>query len=63
MPEYYQGEEYPEIRIYVTATCTGERIPEEEVEMENIEEDISGRDLVTFRCPACGEFHKSFRTA
>lgn len=58
MAEYYQGKPYP---IYVVLTCTTERVDETEVEIENIEEDFQGRDVVTFQCPACGDTHKSYR--
>lgn len=34
---------------------------ERTVEFLNIEEDIQGRDLMTFRCPDCKTVQKSFR--
>lgn len=48
--------------IYVTLRCSGEQIDEREiVEVENIEEDEAGRDVLTFKCPKCGESHSSLR--
>lgn len=47
--------------ILVVLTCTGEGLPETEVECTNIEEDFQGRDVVWFTCPECGEEHRSFR--
>jgi len=48
-------------RQVVVCLCNGDRIPEENVEFLNIEEDIQGRDILTFKWPECGEIHKSFR--
>lgn len=31
----------------------------EDVKFLNIEEDVQGRDVMTFECPKCGESHKS----
>ena len=31
----------------------------EDVKFLNIEEDVQGRDVMTFECPNCGESHKS----
>lgn len=31
----------------------------EDVKFLNIEEDVQGRDVMTFECPICGESHKS----
>ena len=47
--------------IQVMLTCNGEWCPEEDVQFENIEEDMQGRDILTFTCPECGEQHKSLR--
>lgn len=47
--------------IYVVLPCNGDKMDERDVNIDNIEEDIQGRDLVSFTCPACGERHKSFR--
>jgi predicted RNA-binding Zn-ribbon protein involved in translation (DUF1610 family) len=49
----------PEIRVYLT--CSQDWVPESTVTFENIEEDIQGRDVLTFRCPQCGESHRSLR--
>jgi len=48
-------------KIVVILTCTGEKIPETDVEFLNIEEDIQGRDVLTFTCPKCKKTHKSYR--
>lgn len=50
-----------ERRIYVVLACNSERVDEEEIEFENIEEDFQGADVLTFICPRCGESHKSRR--
>jgi len=47
--------------IVVILTCSKERVPESTVEFENIEEDMTGRDILTFKCPQCGESHRSLR--
>ena len=48
--------------IYLMLPCTqGERILESDVHLTNIEEDIQGRDVVTFDCPRCGHEHRSLR--
>ena len=39
--------------VVVVLPCNQERIPETDVEILNIEEDIQGRDLLTFICPNC----------
>lgn len=54
------GKEYqPE--VYVILSCTGDKISEQDVEFENIEEDMQGRDVLTYKCPECGQSHKSIR--
>lgn len=53
--------ERPINTIYVMLTCTGDKIDEQDVKFENIEEDMQGRDILTFKCPECGEIHKSLR--
>jgi hypothetical protein len=47
--------------VRVILTCSNAWVPEASVTVENIEEDIQGRDVLTFRCPQCGESHRSFR--
>lgn len=47
------------IRVY--AECCQEWIDERDVHPTNIEEDIQGRDVLTFDCPRCGYEHKSLR--
>ncbi len=51
---------YYEKKIMVTCTSCG-RIPEDEVEFRNIEEDMQGKDVLTFKCPKCGEVRSSHR--
>lgn len=47
--------------IEVLLECSGDYIPEHEVEFLSIEEDFEGRDVMTFKCPECGKAHKSHR--
>jgi hypothetical protein len=47
--------------VKVVLTCTREYCDEQDVEFLDIAEDISGRDILTFRCPRCHETHTSFR--
>lgn len=47
--------------VLLTLSCSGDRVDESAVEFLDVEEDFQGRDLVTFRCPACGETHQSYR--
>jgi hypothetical protein len=47
--------------ILVRLECTGDMVDETTVKFENIEEDISGRDVLTFECPICKQSHKSMR--
>jgi predicted RNA-binding Zn-ribbon protein involved in translation (DUF1610 family) len=49
--------------VYVTLSCNHELMPESKVEILDIEEDILGQDLLTFKCPECGEAHKAYRIA
>ncbi len=48
-----------EIRVYCKK-CK-KWIDESTAEHLNIEEDIQGRDLLTFKCPECATEQKSFR--
>lgn len=60
--EDFPTEDYePERNIDVYAECNGEFIPEEKTKFVDIEEDISGSDVITFICPICQEQHKSLR--
>ena len=55
-------EAYNERRpIMVYAKCAGQWINEADTEFRGIEEDIEGKDVLTFKCPMCGEEHKSRR--
>ena len=47
--------------IYVIQSCNGDKVDEQTVKVENIEEDIQGRDLLTFLCNSCDELHKAYR--
>ena len=49
-----------EPKIYVVCPQCG-YVAEEEVEFINIEEDITGRDKLTFICPECKQKRKSYR--
>jgi hypothetical protein len=48
------------IPINFTVYCAGceERVPVVKVKFLNVEEDIQGRDIMTFKCSFCGEDHK-----
>jgi hypothetical protein len=62
-PEYDQPSK-PQTRqeiIKLLLPCTKEQVDEREIEIENIEVDPQGRDVVSFRCPYCAEIHKSHR--
>ena len=50
-----------ERQIYVLLSCTGEKYLESKVEFIDIEEDIMGRDMLTFTCPVCSQKHTSMR--
>lgn len=54
---------YPPQREYVPAevvlTCSKEFAPLDKVKFVNIEEDMQGKDVLTFKCPRCGEQHES----
>lgn len=47
--------------IQVVLTCNKEYINEEAVEFVDISEDFQGHDVMTYRCPRCGEIHNSYR--
>ncbi len=55
---YYDAFDAP---VRVVLPCTGERVPEDQVTFEDIEENFEGRDVLTFTCPRCGDTHKSLR--
>ena len=58
--DFYDWEEYlAPIEVYIS--CLDKFIPEDDVKMVNIQEDMQGRDLLTFICPECGEVHESYR--
>ena len=47
--------------VVVVLSCNGDKVDENDVKTLNIEEDIQGRDLLTYVCPECGKEHKSYR--
>lgn len=47
------------IRVYCTECKDWQ--DEKKVEFLNIEEDIQGADVLTFKCPGCGTTQKSRR--
>jgi hypothetical protein len=47
--------------ITVYCEVKQEWFDERKVKFLNIEEDFSGRDVLTFECPKCGKVHKSLR--
>ena len=48
--------------IYVLTACDKEEVDERKTgEFVNIEEDITGRDILTFVCAKCNTVHKSLR--
>lgn len=55
----FSNRRFREIEVYLE--CTDDYIPECEVEFLNIEEDFEGREVLTFKCPECGQVHKSPR--
>ena len=61
LPEDFDDYEPPPPTIMVILPCRNERVPEASVEFLDIAEDFEGRDVLTFRCPSCGEVHTSLR--
>ena len=47
--------------IYVMLACTQDKIDERMVKFIDIQEDIQGRDVLTFQCPKCNRTHTSLR--
>jgi len=47
--------------IKVNCSTCHEWINEKDVKFINIEEDIQGADVLTFKCPKCGEVKQSRR--
>jgi len=47
--------------VMVVLSCSHDRVPEDEVEFEDISEDPQGRDVLKFKCPQCGKSHESYR--
>lgn len=46
-------------RMQVMTSCDKEWTDVKKVKFLDIEEDDTGRDVVTYICPKCGETHKS----
>ena len=58
----YEDWVFQEIRnCDVILSCTKEFIDESNVEFINIQEDIQGKDILTFKCPKCNKQHESLR--
>jgi len=47
--------------IFVRCSTCKEDFDEQKVEFLNIEEDIQGRDIMTFKCPKCQTKQRSHR--
>lgn len=47
--------------ITVILGCCQESVAEKEVEFIDVEEGLFGEDILTFKCPKCGEEHRSRR--
>ena len=47
----------------ITVTCSEckEEFDERKVKLEDIEEDLLGQDVVTFKCPSCRKMASSHR--
>ena len=54
-------DDYGKKVITVREECTRDWVDESKVTIENIEEDFYGRDVVTWKCNSCGQYHKSIR--
>ncbi len=63
MTPYSNGADWPEYEPAVQVYCPEDQIwiDETTVETLNIEEDIQGRDVLTFKCPGCHQEHRSLR--
>jgi hypothetical protein len=46
--------------LVVILACNKNRVKVDSVEFLDIEEDIQGRDVITFKCPVCSANHKSY---
>jgi len=47
---------------FVMQDCTGEQVNVDKTTFVDVEEDIYGRDVMTYTCPECGEDHKALVT-
>jgi hypothetical protein len=57
----YDHDQFHERVIKVVLDCNRTVVDERTVKVENIQEDLHGRDVLTFTCPACGQQHQSLR--
>lgn len=59
--EFYDSYDFDgyQPQVVVILTCNKERVPVEFVEFLDVNEDVSGRDIMTFVCPVCGSNHQS----
>lgn len=58
---HYGEDQYGPSPIMLIQSCNSERVDEQDVNCTNIEEDMEGRDVVTFICLSCNKEHKSLR--
>jgi hypothetical protein len=58
--ETQQEEAFGPVRLYVTCSACLTRFDNTQIDATNIEEDMQGRDLLTFQCPQCGEIVSSY---
>jgi Zn finger protein HypA/HybF involved in hydrogenase expression len=52
---------YPKRPIYVRCSKCKQDFDESKVKFLNIEENMQGQDVMTFKCPVCGSKEKSLR--
>lgn len=50
-------------KTQVMISCTKEWRDTDAIKLIDIEEDFCGRDVATFQCPECGEYHQSIVVA
>ena len=49
----------PEPIAVVVLSCNKSYCPVDQVKFLDIESDMTGRDIMSFTCPICGETHQS----
>ena len=57
----YGEDQFGPSPIMLIQECNSERVDEQDVNCTNIEEDMQGKDVVTFICLSCNKEHKSLR--